>query len=330
MIYQNIWFVLWAVLWTVYFVLDGYDIGAGIVSPLVAKTEEERAQVIRSIGPFWDGNEVWLVTAGGATFAAFPRAYAGMFSYLYTPLLLLLFTLIIRGVSIEFGYTEAGSGWKRRWLRVFFLSSLLLAMLFGLAFGNLFRGIPFDRGGLRGGLPGLINPAGLIASALFVVAFGLHGSLWLLTRSEGPLKERASRLARLLLPLTFALTILFLLYLFLDRGFRVNFTKIPVLFVLPTCSLIMLFNVYLHLRRQSGSVFTASMIYIFFLFATGFAGMYPALMPSSISPEFNLTIYNASSSSYTLKIMTIVAVVFVPLVIFYQSWVHRVFRKRDL
>ncbi len=327
MIYQNIWFLLWAVLWVVYFMLDGYDIGAGIVSPFVAKTDEERLAVIRSIGPFWDGNEVWFVTAGGATFAAFPRAYAGMFSYLYTPLLLLLFTLILRGVSIEFGYTEAGTTWKRLWQRLFFVASLVLAVVFGLFFGNLFRGLPIDESGLRGGLSGLLTLSGIIASLLFVLGFGLHGALWVYVKTEGELKRRASGLARALSLPTLILTVVFFVYLFLEVSFRVNYLKIPVLFIFPFCALVPLINVQVLLKKDSPSAFRASMLFVFFLFATGFAGMYPALLPSSISPEFSFTIYNSSSSPYTLRIMTVVAVVFVPLVVFYQAWVYRVFKR---
>ncbi len=327
MIYQNIWFVLWAVLWIVYFMLDGYDIGSGIVSPFVAKTADEKSAVIKSIGPFWDGNEVWFVTAGGATFAAFPRAYAGMFSYLYTPLLLLLFTLILRGVSIEFGYTEAGHGWKVLWQKVFFVSSLLLAVVFGLAFGNLFRGLPIDQNGLQGGLMGLFTPAGILACWLFVSGFGMHGALWLYNKTEGLVKQRAQRIARLLLYSTIVLTVLFFGYLFSVPSFRVNYFSVPILLILPFCAILPLFNIHLLLRRNSGAAFRASMLFMFFLFATGFAGMYPALVPSSISPEFSFTIYNSSSSPYTLKIMTVVAVAFVPLVIVYQSWIYRIFKR---
>lgn len=326
MIYQNLWFILWAVLWTVYFMLDGYDVGTGILSPFVAKTAEERTRVIRSIGPFWDGNEVWLVTAGGATFAAFPGAYAGMFSYLYTAMFLLLLILILRGVSIEFGYTEAGHRWKTLWHRLFFVSSLMLAVVFGLFFGNLFRGLPIDQTGLQGGLAGLISPAGLLASGLFVSGFGMHGALWLCSKTEGQLKQRAQRMARPFLYSTMAFTVLFFGYLFLKPSFRVNYFSIPILLILPFCAVVPLFNIHLLLKRGSGAAFRASMLFVFFLFVSGFAGMYPALVPSSISPEFSLTIYNSSSSPYTLKIMTVVAVVFVPLVILYQTWVHRVFR----
>ncbi len=327
MIYQNIWFVLWAVLWIVYFMLDGYDIGSGIVSPFVAKTADEKSAVIKSIGPFWDGNEVWFVTAGGATFAAFPRAYAGMFSYLYTPLLLLLFTLILRGVSIEFGYTEAGHRWKALWQRLFFVSSLLLAVVFGLFFGNLFGGLPVDQDGLRGGLLGLFTLPGVVATALFISGFGLHGALWLYLKTDSTVKDRARSLANALVVTTIVLTGIFFLALFIRPSFRTNFLKIPVLFVLPFCAIVPLFNIRVLLKRNSKAVFRASMLFMFFLFATGFAGMYPALLPSSISPEFSFTIYNSSSSPYTLKIMTVVAMVFVPLVIVYQSWIYRIFKR---
>jgi len=327
MIYQNLWFVLWSLLWIIYFMLDGYDIGVGIVSVFVAKNDEERQIVIRSIGPFWDGNEVWLVTAGGATFAAFPKAYAGLFSYLYTPFLLLLFILILRGVSIEFGYTEAGAGWRRLWHIIFFVSSLFLAILFGFFFGNLFKGLPIDQNGLQGGFFGLLTPAGVVGALVLVSGFALHGAQWVYLKTNSPVKDRTKRIINFILVSAFVFSVFFFLLLFLNPLFRRNFIDMPVLFVFPLCALALLVYIYVFYRKGKEVSFKASMFFIFFLFTTGFAGMYPALVPSSISEEFSFTIYNSSSGQYTLQIMTVVALLFVPVVIFYQIWIHKIFKK---
>lgn len=176
---QTLWFILWGLLWAVYFMLDGFDFGAGILYRFIARNEADKSAVRRSIAPVWDGNEVWLITAGGATFAAFPSAYASMFSYLYSALLIILFALIFRGVAIEFRAKAASSAWGRGWDLAFFLGSLVPALLFGVAFGNIFRGLPIDAEGYHGTLLSLLNPYGLWTGLLFVLLFLVHGALWL-------------------------------------------------------------------------------------------------------------------------------------------------------
>ncbi|MBI5656364.1 MAG: cytochrome d ubiquinol oxidase subunit II, partial [Geobacter sp.] len=177
--FQIIWFVLWGVLWAVYFMLDGFVMGAGILHNIIGRTDGEKRVMINTIGPVWDGNEVWLITAGGATFAAFPTTYALMFSYLYTALLLLLFSLIVRGVSYEFRGKMDGAGWKSGWDMAIMVGNFLPALLFGVAFGNIFKGLPMDATGYHGSLISLLNPYGLVTGILFVCLFLVHGSLYL-------------------------------------------------------------------------------------------------------------------------------------------------------
>src|SRR6266568_1985882 len=176
---QITWFVLWAVLWGVYFMLDGFVLGSGMLQRFVGKSDTERRVVINTLGPVWDGNEVWLITAGGATFAAFPTTYALMFSYLYTALLLLLFALIVRGVSFEFRGKGEGDGWKGGWDAAILVTSFLPALLFGVAFGNIFQGLPMDAAGYHGAFFGLLKIYGLLTGLLFVLLFLVHGALYL-------------------------------------------------------------------------------------------------------------------------------------------------------
>lgn len=196
---ETIWFVLWGLLWAVYFVLDGFDLGMGTLLPFVTRNEVERRTLYNSAGPFWDGNEVWLITAGGVTFAAFPKAYAVMFSALYAPLLMLLFALIMRAVSFEFRNKVDSPGWRKLWDVFQFLGNFVPALLFGVAFANLFMGIPIDKDGVyHGNLLLLLNPYGLAGGVFFVLMFSLHGALWLAIKSQGDLHARAVRTAKAL------------------------------------------------------------------------------------------------------------------------------------
>jgi cytochrome bd ubiquinol oxidase subunit II len=326
---QIVWFVLWGVLWAVYFMLDGFVFGTGILHNFLARTDQERRVLINSIGPVWDGNEVWLITAGGATFAAFPTTYALMFSYLYSALLLLLFGLIIRGVSFEFRGKEEGVGWRKTWDRAIFVGSLIPALLFGVAFGNIFEGFPMDAGGYHGSLIGLLNPYGLVTGLLFVLLFVVHGALYISTKTEGDLSERAKRAAeRAWIPLL-AVAVSFLVFTYFATRLFDNYLAAPYLFVVPLAAVAALLGIRLFLAK--GSVlkgFASSCLTIVLVVATGLVGLFPNLIPSSLDPAYSLTIFNSSSSPYTLKIMTGVALVFVPIVIAYKIWVYRIFRGK--
>src|SRR5512138_2391576 len=200
-IFQITWFVLWSVLWAVYFMLDGFVLGTGFLSGVLAKSDTEKRVLINSIGPVWDGNEVWLLTAGGATFAAFPTTYALMFSNLYSALILLLFALIVRGVSFEFRGKIDNATWKSTWDKAIIVSSFLPALLFGVAFGNIFEGIPMRNDfatlqfSYEGSLLGLLNPYGLVTGVLFVLRFAVHGALYISVKTVGDLSTRANALA---------------------------------------------------------------------------------------------------------------------------------------
>jgi cytochrome d ubiquinol oxidase subunit II len=207
---QIIWFVLWGILWAVYFMLDGFVLGTGMLYNHLGRTDEDKKMMSQSVGPVWNGNEVWLLTAGGATFAAFPTAYALMFSNLYSALLMLLFALIFRGVSLEFRNQVQGPTGRRAWDSIFMMSSLLIALLLGVAFGNIFQGLPMDAQGYHGSLIGLLNPYGLITGILFVLFFLEHGALYTAVKTSGELSARARDRARLIWPVMMIVAVIFL------------------------------------------------------------------------------------------------------------------------
>ncbi len=327
--FQIIWFVLWGVLWAVYFMLDGFDFGAGILYGFVAKGETEKKMIMNTVGPVWNGNEVWLLTAGGATFAAFPTTYALMFSYLYSALLLVLFSLILRGVAWEFRWKGDSNAWKKGWDLGIFLGSFLPSLLFGVAFGNIFRGLPMDANGYHGTLLSLLNPYGLLTGVLFVLLFAVHGSLWLAIKTSGDLGERAARLANRLWFLLLAVAVTFLVSTGFSTKLYDNYLSHYLLAAVPALAVLSLVAIKLFaVKGQSLKAFYASCLTIVMVTFTGVIGLFPNLIPSSISPDSSLTIFNSSSSVYTLKIMTVVALLFVPVVIAYQIWTYRVFRQK--
>ncbi|KAA0256916.1 cytochrome d ubiquinol oxidase subunit II [Deferribacter autotrophicus] len=326
MIYQIIWFALWGLLWAVYFMLDGFDLGAGILHPFVAKTDEEKRIVINTLGPVWDGNEVWLITAGGATFAAFPTTYAYMFSYLYTPLLILLFALIFRGVSFEFRGKKDSPAWKKGWDIAIFAGSLIPALLFGVAFGNIFAGLPIDEQGYHGSLAYLLNPYGILTGILFVLLFINHGALWLSIKTTGDLSKRARSIAVKIWPLLVAVAVLFLIFSAFKTHLYDNYIKNPVWFIVPAIAVLSLLSIFVLIKNSPVKAFFASCITILTVIFTGIIGLYPNLIPSNIDPKYSLTAFNSSSSTYTLKIMTLVVIMFVPIVIFYQIWTYKIFK----
>jgi cytochrome d ubiquinol oxidase subunit II len=306
--------------------LDGFDLGVGVIYPFLGKDEAKRSAIRASIGPVWDGNEVWLVTAGGATFAAFPAAYATLFSELYLAMLFILFGLILRGVSLEFRSKGEAPGWKRLWDAGFFAGSLVPALLFGVAFGNLFRGLPIDAHGLRGGLFALLNPYALLTGVLFVAMFVMHALLWLAMKSAGELGETALRRARPAWLVTAVAAAAFLVW----SALGVSLEQTPVWGIMPLAAVasLGLTGIWIS-RRRARPAFASSCAAIGFLVFTGFVGLFPNLIWSRLDPAYSLTIYNAASSPYTLKIMTIVAIVFMPIIIAYQAWVYRVFRGKS-
>jgi cytochrome bd ubiquinol oxidase subunit II len=329
MTFQIIWFILWGVLWALYFMLDGFDLGAGCLYPWLARTDSERAAVRASIGPVWDGNEVWLLAAGGSTFAAFPAMYASMFSFFYTALLLILFALILRGVALEFRAKGEGKRWTRVWDGIIPVASLVAALFFGAAFGNIFRGLPFDAAGNHGTFLALLNPYSLLTGLFFVVLFLVHGALWLAMKIGGDFGAKALRTANGLWFVLFVSAAAFFVLTPFSTELGANYLRHPAWLAVPVLALLALVEVKLHAaKKQAGRAFGASCALIVLVMATGLVGLYPNLLPSRLDPARSLTIFNASSSPYTLRIMTIVVLVFVPVVIGYQLWVYKVFRGK--
>ena len=327
--FQVTWFILWAVLWAVYFMLDGFVLGTGMLHPVLAGSDQEKKVMIRTVGPVWDGNEVWLLTAGGATFAAFPKTYALMFSYLYSALLLLLFSLIIRGVSLEFRGKLDDDRWKKAWDAGIFVGSALPALLLGVAFGNIFKGLPMDAAGYHGSLLSLLNPYGLLTGALFVLLFLTHGSLYVCIKTDGALCDRSTALAGRLWFAELAVAVLFLAATAFSTKLYDNYLNAPMLMVVPLLAVAALLGIKVFLvKGRPLMAFASSCVTIVMVVFTGVIGLFPNLIPSSLDAAYSLTIFNSSSSTYTLKIMTVVALVFVPIVIAYKIWVYRLFRSR--
>lgn len=326
---QVLWFILWGVLWAVYFMLDGFDFGVGILYPFLGRSEEEKELIRRSIGPFWDGNEVWLITAGGATFAAFPAAYAALFSVLYSALLMVLFALIFRAVSLEFRAKGESVRWQRGWDAGFFWGSLVAPLLFGVAFGNIFRGLPIDAAGYQGTFLGLLNPYALWTGVFFVSLFIVHGALWLALKTEGLLRVRALVRAHKAWFWLLPVAVVFLAWTALETELIGNYLARPYWLIVPFAAVVSLIVLEIMISRAKVmAAFLSSCSAVFLVIFTGIVGLYPNLIPSRLDPSYSLTVFNATSSPYTLRIMTVVALVFVPVVIGYQVWVYRVFRHR--
>jgi cytochrome d ubiquinol oxidase subunit II len=325
--YQVIWFALWGLLWAVYFMLDGFDLGSGILHIFLGKNDTERRIIINTLGPVWDGNEVWLITAGGATFAAFPTTYAYMFSWLYTPLLIILFALICRGVSFEFRSKVDNEKWKNSWDVIITISSFVASLLFGVAFGNIFMGLPIDSNGYHGNLFTLLNAYGLLTGLLFLLLFLLHGSLWLSIKTTNDLSLKAKNLSKKLWILLLIVAVLFLIATYFYTNLYDNYLKYPIWLIVPVAAVLSLLFTRIFMKKCFISAFFSSCVTILTIVFTGIIGLFPNMIPSSISPEHSLTIYNSSSSLYTLKIMTIVIVIFVPIILIYQIWNYIVFSK---
>jgi len=328
MFIEIVWFSLWGILWGIYFILDGFDLGLGTLMPFIAKEEKEKIMLKNAIGPVWNGNEVWLITAGGVTFAAFPKTYAVMFSTLYAPLMLILFALILRGVSFEFRALSSSNLGRKVWDTCLFIGSAAPALLFGVAFANIFHGIPFDAQGVyHGTLLTLLNPYGLLGGVLFVLMFCMHGALWLASKTEdGPLHDRADAYAKALWPLALAAAVGFLVFSHFAANTYANYLRHPWMFGIPLLAVAGLLAVRLFIAKGDWlKAWAGSALFIFAGALTGVGGIFPNLYPSSLNPAFSLSIHNSASTPMTLKIMLAVALVFVPIVIIYQAWTYRLF-----
>jgi cytochrome d ubiquinol oxidase subunit II len=330
MVLQNIWFLLWGLLWAIYFITDGFDLGIGSLYPFLGKDDPDKRAMINAMGPLWDGNQVWLLTAGGVTFAAFPLVYAVMFSSLYAALMLILFALIIRGVSFEFRHKIDDPKWTKIWDTCIFIGSAAPAILFGVAFANIFRGIPFDQDFIyQGTLLTLLNPYGLLGGLLFLLLFLQHGALWLAIRSQGDLHDRAVRTAKGIWPVLLAVAVVFLVASWFATRLYDNYLAHPALFVIILLAVAGLLGVKFFLAKQAlFRAWFSSAVTIIGCTFFGVVGLFPNLFPSSLDPAYNLTAHNASSSPLTLKIMLFVVLFFVPLVLAYQIWAYHLFKGK--
>jgi cytochrome d ubiquinol oxidase subunit II len=298
--------------------------------PFLAENDPERRLIHEAAGPFWDGNEVWLVTAGGVTFAAFPKAYAILFSALYAPLLILLYALIFRAVSFEFRDKIDSPRWRSVWDGFQFLGSFLPALLLGVAFANLFKGIAIDESGVHhGNILSLLNLYGLAGGFFFVIVFAFHGSLWLAIRADGPMHEKARKTAVRLWRILIAATAVFLALTWTHTPLYENYFKMPTLCLIPLSALAALFSQAAFLKRENPvPAFAANAVFIVCMTLFGIFGMYPALIPSSLSAAANVTTASAASTPMTLTIMLAVTLVCIPVVIGYQAWVYLLFSHK--
>lgn len=321
----NIWYVLIGVLLAGYSILDGFDLGIGILLPFLGKKEEEKEALLRAIGPFWDGNEVWLLTAGGALFAAYPHAYATVFSGFYLALMIVLFALIFRAVSLEFRAHDRKR--KRLWEGTFILGSFLPALLYGVALGNLVKGIPLDeRMEYTGNFFTLINPFGLIIGLFGFVAFLLQGASFVILKTEGALRERAKRLAGIIWAVFVALLILSLmvtLYYLPGSGQRLGGWVFGAVVAVSLAGMSASWK-----KNKDGLAFIFSSEAFLGLWGIIGAIQYPNLVRASGDPSLSLTITNASSSELTLKVMLIIVLIGMPIVVGYTIFVYRVFRGK--
>ncbi len=326
------WFALIGLLWTGYFVLEGFDFGVGILSPLLAADDVDRRMSLNAIGPFWDGNEVWLIVAGGATFAAFPTWYATMFSGFYLALFLILVALILRGVAFEFRSKHDDSRWRRAWGAAHCVGSLVPALLWGVAFTDLVRGLEIARGPhYVGGFAGLVHPIALVGGLASLSLFGLHGAVFLSLKTTGELRRRARRAAVLLV----APTLLAVGGVGAWVGLSIAGTDRPgglpgaVPAVLVCAALVSIAGAGLLVARvHEALAFAATAVAIVAMSAATFGALFPRVMVSDVRVADSLTIWNAASAHETLLVMTVVAAIFTPFVLAYQAWSYWVFRQR--
>jgi cytochrome bd ubiquinol oxidase subunit II len=325
----NLWFVLIVVLWSGYFLLEGFDFGVGMLLPLLPRDDDQRDAMFASIGPVWDGNEVWLVVAGAATFAAFPAWYATMFSGLYIALLAVLLFLIIRVVSFEWRTKSESPGWRKAWLWANAVGSFGASLIWGVGLANLLYGTPINsQGDFDGTFWDLFNPYTLLAGLAVVAIFAFHGATYLTLRTQGHLLERAGRASRRLSVAAAALGVVSLTWtvvVAVDRNDKSVFP--PALPAAIGVAAFVLAVVLVRRRRQIWA-FAMTGLGTIAVVATLFVSLFPRVMVSSTDFANSLTVSGAASPHYSLAVMSVVAVIFVPLVLLYQGWTYHVFRAR--
>jgi cytochrome d ubiquinol oxidase subunit II len=331
---QTLWFVLICVLWIGYFVLEGFDFGVGALLRVLGRDQTDRRLLMHTIGPVWDANEVWLLVAGGATFAAFPGWYASLFSGAYLALFLILFALIARGVAFEFWGKSDAPRWRATWEWALVLGSALPALLWGVAWANIVRGIPLNaHHDMTGNLFDLLGPYALMGGVASLLLFLSHGAIFLTLRTTGELEARARTLARRLAPLAALAVAAFLVWTLANQGSRGGVQAVSAVLAIGAIGLAAAAPLALARgsrtpARAAGWAFGLSAGAIALTFCALFADLFPNALPSTTSGAFDLTLRAASSTSYTLTVMTVVAALLVPVVLAYQAWTYWVFRAR--
>jgi len=320
---QALWFILLGILWTGFFVLEGFDFGVGMLVRGLGRDQVQKRMIIHTIGPVWDGNEVWLIVAGAGTFAAFPQWYASTFSGFYLALFLVVVAIVARGVSFEFWGKVDSPRWRATWEWTLAIASGAAALLFGVAWADFVQGVPMNAAYVvHASLWDLLHPYALLGGLTFVALFLTHGAIFLTLRTKGQVADRARKLARRTAPLAALLTIAFLIWTCSDQSWGaavVVLSAIAVALVLLTPAL---------LSGGTGRAFATSVGTIVVLMVALLAALYPNALPSTTNHAFDLTLAAASSTSYTLTVMTVVAIIFVPIVLLYQGWTYWVFRHR--
>jgi cytochrome bd ubiquinol oxidase subunit II len=318
------WFIVIAILWTGFFILEGFDFGVGMLHSLVGRDEPGRRAAVNTIGPLWDGNEVWLIVAAASMFAAFPGWYATMFSGLYLAMVVLLMALIIRGVAFEYRGKRDAARWTRTWDWSMTVGSLIAPLLIGIALGDLLHGLPINSAqNYTGSFWNLFQPYALVTGVTLVLLCLLNGATFLSLKTTGAMRERSGMLARRVAPFTAAAVIAFVVWTHVSSGSTFFLRPLELLAILAVLAAVAL--VY---SRREGFAFAATTITVASCIASIFVALYPNVMVSSTNPAYNLTVHNTASTPYSLKAMTVVVVIFLPLVLAYQTWTYYVFRRR--
>jgi len=328
---QTTWFVLYVIIISGYVILDGFDLGVGMLSPFVARSDHDRRILLNSIGPVWDGNEVWLVLGGGALFAAFPLVYASLFSGFYLAMMLVLLVLIMRTVAIEFRSKRPEAWWRSLWDWTFTISSFGITILLGVALGNVIRGVALDQqGNMSVDLVDLLNPYSIALGLVAVSMLCLHGAIFLTQKAEGDLLQRIKELIpKLLIAFFVLMTVLVTWTLLRDEQFTQNFKDRPWTVIFPVLALVSILSAWLFVRRGAYlSAFLASATMIALLLGAVACGTYPVMLRSTTDSAFNLTVQNASAANETLTVMFIIALIGMPFVLLYTAGVYYFFRGK--
>jgi cytochrome bd ubiquinol oxidase subunit II len=318
------WFIVIAFFWTGFFILEGFDFGVGMLHDLVGTDDASRRAAINTIGPLWDGNEVWLIVAGAGMFAAFPGWYATMFSALNLALVLLLGALIVRGLAFEYRGKRDSVRWRRTWDVGLTVGSLVAPLLIGVALGDLLHGLPINSAqNYTGSFWDLLQPYGIFTGITLVLICALHGATFLCLKTTDDMRQRSGRLARRIAPFTAAFVVGFVIWTHVIHTTAFFLNPIELLAVLAVLT-----AVWLVYDNRAGFAFAATTVTIASCIVAIFVGLYPNVMVSTTNAAYNLTVHNTASANYTLKVMTVIAVIILPVVLAYQTWSYYVFRKR--